>query len=252
MPFETDFYPESRFGGFTDIDGTVIFYTRVNSLLDENAVVIDYGCGRGAYGEDPVKARRALRILKGKAKRVMGLDVSEQGSQNPYLDEFHQISPSKAPWPISDNEADLCICDSVLEHMENPEYFFNEASRTLKAGGHLCIRTPNRWSYIGIASRLLPNRYHAKVAAKVQEGRKEEDVFPTLYRCNSMGALKKMLKKKGFEGVVYGYEAEPQYMAFSKAAYFLGTLHQKYAPSCLKLALFAFAKKITGDGQNGG
>ena len=27
------FYPESRFGGFTDIDGTIAFYTRVHSQL---------------------------------------------------------------------------------------------------------------------------------------------------------------------------------------------------------------------------
>jgi len=26
-------YPESRFGGFSDIDGTVTFYSRVNALL---------------------------------------------------------------------------------------------------------------------------------------------------------------------------------------------------------------------------
>lgn len=41
------YYPESRFGGFTDVDGTVAFYTRVQSLVEAGSVVLDVGCGRG-------------------------------------------------------------------------------------------------------------------------------------------------------------------------------------------------------------
>lgn len=45
------FYPEARFGGFTDIDGTIAFFNRVNSLIETSSVVLDVGCGRGAYAE---------------------------------------------------------------------------------------------------------------------------------------------------------------------------------------------------------
>ena len=41
------FYPESRFGGFTDVDGTIAFYARVHSQLTPSSVVLDVGCGRG-------------------------------------------------------------------------------------------------------------------------------------------------------------------------------------------------------------
>ena len=47
-------YPESLFGGFTDVDGTITFFTRVNALIDSSSVVLDVGCGRGVYGEDTV------------------------------------------------------------------------------------------------------------------------------------------------------------------------------------------------------
>ncbi|MBE0698497.1 MAG: SAM-dependent methyltransferase, partial [Anaerolineaceae bacterium] len=70
------FYPESKFGGFTRIDGTIAFYTRVQALIDTDCVVIDFGCGRGAYADDPVSHRRSLRIFQGKARRVIGLDAS--------------------------------------------------------------------------------------------------------------------------------------------------------------------------------
>lgn len=50
------------------------------------------------------------------------------------------------------------------------------------------------------------------------------------------------MKKNGLDCVVYGYEAEPSYLAFSTIAYFFGVLHQKFAPRFLKPAIFAFGK----------
>jgi SAM-dependent methyltransferase len=234
------FYPESKFGGFTDIDGTVAFFGRVNALLESSYVVLDVGCGRGEYSEDPVPFRRDLRNIKGKVAKVIGIDVDPHAQDNPFLDEFHLLSSER--WPIEDSSIDLILCDYVLEHVSDPEQFFAEVRRVLKDGGCLCIRTPNRWSYIAIGATLIPNRYHSKVTSVVQEGRKEEDVFPTFYKCNSTRKLRRIMKKQGFTSVVYSYEAEPSYLAFSKIAYFFGVLHQRLAPRFLKPALFAFGK----------
>jgi SAM-dependent methyltransferase len=235
------FYPEVRIGGFTDVDGTIVFFTRVNSLLDPSFVVLDVGCGRGEYQEDPVPFRRNLRNLKGKVAKVIGLDVDPKAQGNPFLDEFHLLQSDS--WPVEANSIDLMVCDHALEHVSNPDQLFLETRRVLKNSGHLCIRTPNRWSYISIAARLLPSRYHAKVTSAVQSGRREEDVFPTLYRCNTVGKIKKMMKKTGFECAVYGYEPEPRYLSFSKAAYYCGVLHQRFAPRFLKPVIFAFGRR---------
>lgn len=234
------FYPEAQFGGFTDIDGIVAFFNRVNSLLQSSFVVLDVGCGRGTYGQDPVPLRRNLRILKGKVSKVIGIDVDRGARDNPCLDEFHLIHGDT--WPIDDNSIDLIVCDNVLEHIDNPDRFFVEICRVLKHAGLLCIRTPNRWSYIALAATLIPNKYHSKVLSVVQEERKEEDVFPTVFRCNSVRKLKRIMNKRGFECVVYGYEAEPSYLSFSKLAYFIGVLHQRFAPGFLKPAIFAFGR----------
>jgi len=234
------FYPEARFGGFTDIDGTVAFFNRVNSLLDPSFVVLDVGCGRGAYSEDPVPLRKNLRILKGKVARVIGIDVDQSAQGNPFLDEFYLIKGDS--WPVESNSIDLIVCDNVLEHIEEPDQLFLEIHRVLRNGAYLCIRTPNRWGYIALAATLIPNKYHSKVTSVVQDGRREEDVFPTVYKCNSIGKLKSIMKKNDFECVVYGYEAEPSYLSFSKIAYFFGVVHQRVAPGFIKPAIFAFGK----------
>jgi len=241
MSYLNAFYPESRFGGFTDVDGTVAFYTRVGALTEPSAVVLDVGCGRGEYADDPVAARRELRIFRGKCAKVIGIDVDPAAEANPFVDEFRLIEPPR--WPVDNLSVDTCICDTVIEHLEEPDGFFAEAARVIRPGGHLCIRTPNVLSYFGLLSKLIPNKRHAAVLAKVQDRRCEQDVFPTVYKCNTRAKLRAMLRKHRFDAAVYGYEAEPSYLSFSKLAYALGVLHQKLAPGALKVSLFAFARK---------
>lgn len=261
MDYKDKFYPESKFGGFTDIDGTIAFYSRINALIQPDFTLLDVGCGRGRYVDDSVTYRQNLRIFKGKVKQVIGLDVDTAAATNPYIDKFSLIENDN--WSsIEDNSIDLCICDTVLEHLENPDKFFSEAARVLKndkgnddggsgsrgvggdsGGGYLCVRTPNFWSYVALSSMLIPNKYHAKVTEKVQTGRKSEDVFPTLYRCNSIRKIRKMLVKYNFtEYVVYGYGAEPSYLSFSGIAYWLGICYQKFIPRCFMPSLFVFAR----------
>jgi SAM-dependent methyltransferase len=240
MTYKERFYPETKFGGFTDIHWNVAFFNRVNSLLSSSYTVLDVGCGRGAYVDDPVAIRRDPCILKGKVAKVIGIDVDAVAKNNACLDEFHLIEGDS--WPIGESSIDLILCDCVLEHIENPDRFFFEACRVLKIGGYLCLRTPNRWSYVGLFATLIPNRHHSRVTSVVQDGRKGDDVFPTLYKCNSIVRIRKMMKKHGFDGVVYGYEPDPSYLSFSRFAYWVGVLHQRFALGFLRLSIFAFGK----------
>jgi SAM-dependent methyltransferase len=241
MNYQEIYYPESKFGGFTNVDGTIAFYTRVNSLMEASHIFLDIGCGCGAYIEDPVRYRKNLRIFKGKCTKVIGMDVDPVALSNPFLDEFRLIEGEK--WPIDDESVDIAICDSVVEHVEKPDGFFSEVGRILKPGGYICIRTPNKNSYVGVISRLVPNRDHSKILTKVQTKRQEVDVFPTFYKVNTVKRIRHYLSKYGFDHCVYSYEAEPSYLSFSRFAYWLGVLHQKYAPKFFKLAIFAFGKK---------
>ena len=233
------FYPEARFGGFTDIDGTLTFYLRVNAMIKPTDVVIDFGCGQGTYVNDPVPIRCHLRTLRNKVGRVIGIDVDAHAAQNPFLDEFRQLRPGTG-WPIDTRSTDLVLCDNVIEHLPNPELFFSEAARVLRPGGHVCIRTPNVMSYFGIASKLVPNKHHAAVLRVAQQDR--DECFPTVYRANTIRALRRMMGRHGFEHAVYGYEAEPAYLSFSHFAYALGVLHQRLAPSRLRVTIFAFGR----------
>jgi ubiquinone/menaquinone biosynthesis C-methylase UbiE len=240
--YKTLYYPESRFGDFTDIDGNVIFYCRVNALLHPDAVVLDVGCGRGALMEDAVPFRQGLRVLKGKCRKVIGIDVDEEARLNPFLDEFRLITGDQ--WPVPDQSVDVVISITVLEHVEHPDAFFAELSRVLKPGGYLGLLTGNVLSYGGLISWLIPDKFHCGLLKTMQPRRGEIDIFPKYYRCNTVTQIRGMLSKYGFDHCVYGYEAEPSYFAFSRLLYFLGVLHQRFSPKMIKPAIFAFARKV--------
>jgi SAM-dependent methyltransferase len=243
------FYPESRFGDFTDIDSTITFYIRVNGLIKPSYIVLDVGCGKSTIPKDNIPIRRYLRTIRGKVTKVIGIDIDKTSENNPYIDEFRLIKDES--WPIDSESIDLIVSDSVLEHVDNPEVFFSEAHRVLKNGGIICLRTPNRSSYVALIARLTPNKFHARILKYAQGRRQEEDVFPTLYKCNSIGRIKNMMNKHNFEFVVYGYEDSPSYFAFSIVAYSLGVLYQKIVPGFLRTTIFAFGKKLPSSKSKG-
>jgi ubiquinone/menaquinone biosynthesis C-methylase UbiE len=235
------FYPESQYGGFSNVDGTIAFYARVNALIQSGDTIVDYGCGRGAYQDDPVYFRRNLRILRGKCQQVIGLDVDPGAARNPFIDEFRLIQSEE--WPLRSNSINLCLCDYVLEHIQDPDNFFSQCHRILQTGGYLCIRTSNLLSYFGLMTKLLPERTHTPVLSIAKEKLSPEDKFKVLFRCNTVKKITRMLEKHGFQHIVLGYDAEPGYLSFSGFTYWLGVIHQRYAPNSLKVGIFAFAQK---------
>lgn len=235
-------YPEMRFGGFSRVDGTVVFFTRVQALLGNSNTVLDVGCGRGARQDDPCVLHRQLTDLRGPERTVIGLDVSDAGWENPFIDAFRPIAES-GHWPVDSSSVDVAVSDYVIEHLEDPELFFDEVHRVLRPGGFFCARTPNKWGYVAVVSRLLAQKKHARLLARVQSDRKEADVFPTVYRCNTPAAIRRVLHHAKMEGVVLSIEGEPNYLTFNPHLYrFAARLH-RILPAPLRSTLLIFAQK---------
>lgn len=216
------------------------FYNRVNALLTPQSIVLDVGCGRGAYADDPVLYRRKMRILRGKCAKVIGLDIDSASANNPCIDEFRLLEES---WPIESQSVDLVLMDSVVEHLVEPARIFAQCFNALREGGVLCIRTPNLWSYFGVMVRMFPSRQRCRFLPAIQKDRQVRDIFPAVYRCNTRRKLKKSLRQCGFDVQVYGHESEPVYLSFAWPAFLLGVLSERFCPRFMGIVLFAFARK---------
>lgn len=235
-------YPETAFGGYSRVDGTVAFYSRVNALLTPETRLLDIGCGRGAGKEDACNWRRSLQSFKGRVAHVTGIDPDPDAAGNPDLDDFRLIEQPDV-WQVEDESIDLAVSDFVLEHVEHPDAFLAECHRVLAPGGHACFRTPNRFSYIALAASIIPNRFHTALTSRVQHGRRDEDVFPTFYRCNTKRSITRMMDKAGFDVTVVRHEAEPAYLHFSNIAYRLGVLAHRLMPPPLASTLLIYARR---------
>ncbi len=227
------FYPETAVGGFSSVDGTVQFYQRVNAILDKDDLVVDLGAGRGAAADtDTSPYRLALRTLRGKCRKIIGVDVDEVVLNNPTVDEARLIGPDGA-LPLEDNSVDMIVCDAVFEHISNVDQFSSEIDRVLRVGGWVCARTPNRWGYIGIGTNLIPNRWHVALLKYLQPTRKDIDVFPTCYKLNTVKSLKKAFSPTKWEHTIYSWNAEPAYFGSSRVAWFVMKTLFRLTPDAL-------------------
>ena len=233
MDFSARFYPELPAGGFTRVDGSVELFSRVRALLQPDSRVLDFGAGRGyAALADPNPFRRRLATLRGDCEAVVGVDVDQAVLTNPTLDEAFVVADDD-PLPFDDDSFHLIICDSVLEHLRDPAHAAAEMTRVLKPGGWICGRTPNRWGYIAVGARLVPNRLHVRALRRLQPDRRAIDVFPTRYQANTRRALSSLFPSERFEHCTFGVNTEPAYMPASNPLWVLFWAWARVAPEPL-------------------
>jgi SAM-dependent methyltransferase len=231
-------YPETEAGGFSRKAGGLLFYARVQELLEPGMTVLDFGAGRGLHAESRIKLMRELANMKGKVAKVIGVDVDDAVMRNPMLDEAHVFDGRRIP--LADRSVDLVVSDHVFEHIEDPAAAAAELDRILKPGGWICARTPSSGSLIALGARLVPNRLHAKLLRRIQPDgtREDEDVFPTRYRLNSKSALRRYFPPARWEHYSHYWDGEPAYHFGSVAVARLMQLIMALKPGGEKLFVF--------------
>ncbi|MEP0189546.1 MAG: class I SAM-dependent methyltransferase [Erythrobacter sp.] len=201
----------------------------VDARVHSDSVVLDIGCGRTAPN---------LRKLIGRAKTLYGIDVIDFTVGDPDLKLFkNDVGAMK---DIPDDSIDIAYSRAVMEHIDNPDEAFGELARVLKPGGVYIFVTPSVYDYGSMIARIVPNRFHGKIVSVV-EGRAEEDVFPTVYACNSLGLLRKQVAQAGLRIEIGRYIGQyPSYFMFNRVLFWVGSLYQKV------IEKFAFTQPLQG------
>jgi len=129
---------------------SVIRYQRLMKWmpLQEDTRVIEIGCMFGIL-------RDMLEESAGKKVQYNGLEI-DQNTINKITDRREDFICHNANQglPFSDLTADYIVGLEIVEHLENPTFFFAEAKRVLKPGGKAIISMPNPYFYGEIFAQL--------------------------------------------------------------------------------------------------
>lgn len=192
-----------------------LFEREVMNCLKPELVLLDAGCGR------------TMPVLKGyigKARRLIGVELVEFSES---IDGIESVNSDLARIPLPDASVDVIMSRSVFEHLVDPSAVYKEMHRLLRPGGQLIFLTANLWDYATVIAKLVPNRFHGRIVAKI-EGRAEEDVFPTAYKTNSRGAVHRLAKESGFIVERIDYLSQyPGYFMFNGVLFFLAMCYEK-------------------------
>jgi len=116
---------------------------------------------------------------------------------------------------IKDNSIDIIFCNMVLEHIAGPGKFFEQIENILKPGGYFIFATPCVYNIAVFPNRLIPNILSRKLS-EILTKTDEDDVFPTSYRANSIGRIRKLFKGTRMEEVdLIMYQPPPYAFVFS-------------------------------------
>jgi SAM-dependent methyltransferase len=219
------FYGEQ---GDPKYDGTAAFYALVRWEARADGRVLNLGAGPAT--------RQPVKSLKGEVAQVVGADIDPVVLTNDELDRAVVIENDRLPFP--DASFDLALSDYVIEHVERPIRFLSEARRVLKPGGAYLFRTPNLYHYVALISHLTPHWFHDLVANRVRQLADDaHKPWPTFYRLNSRGVIRRAAEQAGFRSVdLRMVECEPSYLMFHAAPFLLGVAYERLVNSTEALA----------------
>jgi SAM-dependent methyltransferase len=193
-----------------------IYRERIQRHLRPGARLLDAGCGRYL---------RFSREFAAVAD-VVGIDLDSTFDTHNASQPF-AIRGDLGFLPFADRSFDLIISRSVVEHLEEPVRVFREFSRVLRPGGKVIVLTPNKYDYVSVIAALTPYWLHRRLVSRIFRV-PEDDVFPTLYRANTIRAMRRaMASAELTECELETINHYPAYLMFSPILFRLGVLYER-------------------------
>lgn len=167
----------------------------LSSLVAPGDKWLDIGCGHQILPSWVMNQNQQCELAS-RASLLVGTDLDGSILEHPLLDA--RVVGIGEQLPFAEETFDLLTANMVFEHVADPAQVLQEARRVLKRGGRLLFHTPNYHNYLVAVASLIPDFVKRRVIWLL-EGRHEKDVFPTLYRFNTVRRIRQVARECGLE-----------------------------------------------------
>lgn len=157
---------------------------------------LDIGCGRRLFPPWMPQSEQVQLAMTRKVQATFGLDPDFASLKDNHFVQY-RVHGDSSTLPFADDSFDLLTANMVIEHVADPVALLSEAFRVLRPTGFFLFHTPNMRSYATLTARMVPETLKVGLI-RYLEGRKGEDVFPTLYRMNTPKQVEKLASAAGF------------------------------------------------------
>ena len=171
----------TAYGHYTPDD---VYEALVAGIVVPGVAWLDVGCGRHSFPNN----RALAAALSARCARLVGVDPDRTLQDNEWVHE-------KVALPIDADDGtqqfDVVTLRMVAEHVADPEAAVRSIERALRKGGIAVVFTVFGYAPIPLLTRLAPMRLRHVVKDWLW-GTDARDTFPTRFRMNTRGRLRRL------------------------------------------------------------
>jgi SAM-dependent methyltransferase len=153
--------------------------------------VVDIGGGKNPF--------IALEQKQALSMHVTGVDISAQELARAPAGGYDAVICGDIAKTTGHGDADLCICQAVLEHVQDVESAFVSIASFLKPGGVALIFVPSRNALFAQLNLLLPEPVKRWVLFTAFPGSRRDQGFPSYYNNCTPARFRALAQAAGME-----------------------------------------------------
>jgi len=209
--FDKLFFEKFRLDGNRDFVKSL-----VPKYLKNNTTIFDVGGGKNPYLS--VETKKNLNAT------VVGLDIDEKELKEAPSDGYDEIICANISEFRGTQNADMVICQAVLEHVVDVESAFIAISSILKPGGRALIFVPSRNALFARLNIMLPQNIKKAILHTIYPSTARSQGFPSYYNKCTPLEFKKLAMENSFSIVEERYYYVSSYFSFFFPAFMLWRL----------------------------
>jgi 2-polyprenyl-6-hydroxyphenyl methylase/3-demethylubiquinone-9 3-methyltransferase len=189
------------------VDGSKSFFQAiVEPRLFAGATLYDVGGGRGPIVPAETKQKLGLRVV--------GLDISAEELSLAPPGAYDEMVCADIATYRGQGDADLVICNTLLEHVRDTAAAFRALGSIVKPGGRLLLFVPSRRAVFARLNVLLPEEVKRRVLFALYPRTRGKQGFPAYYDRCTPEEFRALARESGFSSESTSVYWSSEYFAF--------------------------------------